>query len=260
MGALTTKAVVLKDDEVIGQSIILATDEGAVQAKRALDEALKGSGIPADKVEYIVVTGEGRKSVPFANKEKTTPTAIGKGANRLFPSAGMVIDVGGESCHVIRLTPKGGVEDSMSNDRCASGTGVFLETMTKYVLHLTPEEMTRLGLQSDQMAEITSTCAIFAEQEVISHIHRQPPTPLPEVVGGIYNSIVSRVVGVAKRLIIEPDVVLAGGLAKDQAFVKTVERAIRRQTLVSDNPQLVSAIGAALVAQDRARQSNGKKP
>ena len=132
MGALTTKAVVLNDDEIIGASIITATEDGEVQARKALTEALKSAGISSDDVQYTVVTGEGRKSVSFASKAKTTPTAIGKGANKLFPSAGMVIDVGGESSTVIRLTEKGRalVDAWVSGDQKAFEKALSLPTLT----------------------------------------------------------------------------------------------------------------------------------
>ncbi|MFA4836384.1 MAG: acyl-CoA dehydratase activase [Dehalococcoidia bacterium] len=249
MGALTTKAVVLKDGEVIGQSIITASEEGEVQARRTLEEAIKQSGITPNDIQYIVVTGEGRKSVSFANKEKTTPTAISKGANKLFPSARMVIDVGGESSTVIRMTEKGGVEDSMSNDKCASGTGVFLETMAK-LMQISLEEFARLSLQAQKKAEISNTCAIFAESEVVSHVHRDPPTPKNDVIAGIHASIASRIGGFVRRLGIKEDVVLSGGVAKNAGFARVMEEELGVRILIPQEPQLVAALGAARIAQE----------
>ncbi|MBI2864610.1 MAG: hypothetical protein HYX94_08635 [Chloroflexi bacterium] len=251
-GRQTTKAVVLADSVPASHAIVGTSETAEGDSRKALEEACSQAGITPEDIGYTVITGALRKQVIWAQAQRSPESCLAKGAYSLFASCKMAIDVGAEGFLVVKIGRGGTQEDSAGNDRCASGAGVFFETMTKYVLRLAPEEMTRLGMESDEIAEITSTCAIFAEQEVISHIHRVPPTPLPQVVGGIYSSIVNRVVGVAKRLLIEPDIALAGGLAKDAAFVYAVERAIGRKTLVPDTPQIVSALGAALVAQERA--------
>lgn len=249
MGSLTTKTAIMDDGNVIAQSLIAATDEGEVQGRRTMEEALKSTGFSLEDIDYIVVTGEGRKTVPFAHKQKTTASCLAKGAHWLFPSAGMVIDVGGENCTVVRITDNGNLEESFTNDRCASGTGVFLEAMAK-LMQMPLEEMAKLSLQAEKKAEISSMCAIFAEQEVISHVHREPPTPKNDIIAGIHASMVSRIVGFAKRIGIKPDVVLTGGVAKNVGFTKILEETLKMELLIPKEPQMVAAMGAARFAHE----------
>ncbi|MFH1624024.1 MAG: acyl-CoA dehydratase activase [Pseudomonadota bacterium] len=253
MGSLTTKATIIDDGTIIAESLIAATDEGEAQGRKTLEEALKGTGLSLGDIDYIVVTGEGRKTVSFAHKQKTTASCLARGTHWLFPSARMVIDVGGENCTVVKITDEGSVEESFTNDRCASGTGVFLEAMAK-LMQMPLEEMAKLSLQAERKAEISSMCAIFAEQEVISHVHR--PTPKNDIIAGIHASMVSRIVGFAKRIGIKPDVILTGGVAKNVGFAKILEEVLKTKLSIPDEPQMVAALGAARFAQEgKARKS-----
>ena len=250
IGGVTTKAVVLNGDgSVIGKSLMAATDEGEAQADKALQEALAGTGLSVKDLDCIVATGAGRKTVSFAHKQKTTQSCLGKGAFSVCPSARLVIDVGAESCIIVKLSDKGTLEDSVSNDHCASGTGIFLETMAK-LMRLPLEEFSRQSLDAKSRADISSMCAVFAEQEVISHIHRKPPTPKADVIAGIHASIVSRVVGFAKRLGIKPDVVLTGGVARNVGFARILEETIGMEVRIPAEPEFVGALGAALFARE----------
>jgi predicted CoA-substrate-specific enzyme activase len=246
---MTTKVVVLDDGQVLAHSIIRSSEEAEAAARMALEEALKGTNLSPEDINYIVATGAGRKEVSFAQKQKTSLSCLAKGTNLLFPSARTVFEVGAETCTVLRLNDRGGVEDSVGHDRCASGTGVFLESMAK-LMKMSLEEMARESLKAGARAEVSSMCAIFAEQEVISHVHRVPPTPKNDVIAGIHGSMSVRIVGLAKRIGIKPDVAFCGGVAKNIGFAKVLEDDIGMEVLIPEEPQIVAALGAARIAQD----------
>ena len=249
VGSLTIKAVIVEDGKILAHSIIRTSEEAEAGAKRGMEEALKSAGLAQEDIKYIVATGSGRKEVSFAQKQKTSLSCLAKGTSMLFPSVRTVFDVGAETCSVLCLNERGGVEDSVGHDRCASGTGVFLESMAK-LMKMSLEVMAAECLKAKARAEVSSMCAIFAEQEVISHVHRVPPTPKNDIIAGIHGSMSVRIVGLAKRIGIKGDVALCGGVAKNVGFVKVMEEDIGSTVLVPEEPQIVAALGAARIAQD----------
>ena len=168
-------------------------------------------------------------------------------AHFLSPEVRTLMDVGAETSTIVRISAKGGVEDSAFNERCAAGTGVYVDTMAK-LMYMSTEEMAQASLSGVQRAEISSMCAVFAEQEVISHIHRDPPTPRNDVIKGIHGSIAIRVVGIAKSIGVKPEVMTSGGMAKNVGFVHEVEEEIKMKTLSPEEPLIVGALGAAILA------------
>jgi len=249
LGSLTTKMVVLENGKIISYSIITSAEEAEVGARKAAEQALKDVGLSLEDLDYIISTGADRKSASFAHKQKTSLSCLARGSHWLFPSAATVFDIGGETCAIVRVNEKGGVDDSVGHDRCASGTGTFLQDMAK-LMQMPLEDMAKLSLQAKGKAEVSSTCAVFAEQEVISHVHRDPPTPKNDVIAGIHAAMVMRIVGLAKRVGIEQDVVLAGGVAKNVGFVSILEEEIGMDLHIPDEPQLLAALGAAVIAQE----------
>ena len=256
MGSLTTKVVVLEDNEVLSWRVKTAADEAEVQARRAIEDALKDTGFALQDIGYIVATGAGRKSVSFAHKQRAIGSCLAKGVNRLFPSVRTVIDVGAETCNVVRVNNKGALDDSMGNERCASGTGVFLEAMATRLLHMSLEEMAQRSLLAEGVAEISNMCAIFAEQEVISHVHREPPTPMNDIIAGIHASMATRVGGLAKRVGIKEDVAFTGGVAKNAGFARILKESLGVELTIPEEPQLIAALGAACVARDESAKKS----
>ncbi len=255
MGSLTTKVVILEDSQVLSWRIITAAEEGELQARRAIEEAIKDTRFSLENLAYIVATGAGRKSVPFAHKQRAPVSCLARGVNRLFPSVRTVVDVGAETCTVVRVNERGGADDSVGNERCASGTGVFLESMAK-LMQMPLEEMAKASLLAESIAEISNMCAIFAEQEVISHVHREPPTPKNDIIAGIHASMATRIGGLAKRIGVKEDVALSGGVAKNIGFVRALEENLGTKLTIPDEPQLLAALGAACIAQEEsAKQS-----
>jgi len=247
MGSLTTKVVILEGDKILAHSIITSADEAEVGARKAIELALKDAGLALEDLRYIVSTGADRKSASFAHKQKTSPSCLARGAHWLYPEARTVFDVGAETCIVIKVDERGRVEESVGHDRCASGTGTFLENMAK-LMQIPLEEMAQLSLLAKERAPVSGTCAVFAEQEVISHVHRDPPTPKNDVIAGIHASMATRIAGLAKRIGIEKDVVLSGGVAKNVGFAKILEEETVAELRIPEEPQLVAALGAALIA------------
>jgi len=248
VGSLTTKAVVMDDGKILGKCLLLSSEEAEVGARKAVEEALSQAGLSWDDLSNIVATGGGRKFITFARQQKTSITCLARGINLLYPDVRTLFDVGAETSTVIRVGPKGMVEDSVGHDRCASGTGVFLEAMAR-LLMMPLEEMAKASLQGEKRAEISNMCAIFAEQEVISHVHRVPPTPKNDIIKGIHGSMAVRIAGLAKRIGIKPAVAIVGGVARNIGFVKELEEEVKEPIIVPEEPEMVAAIGAACLAQ-----------
>jgi predicted CoA-substrate-specific enzyme activase len=255
MGSLTTKVVVLEDDKLLSCKVITAAEEGEVEARNAMAEALRGTQLSPEDISYVVATGVGRKSISFAQKQRAPAACIARGASRLLPSVRTVIDVGAETCTAVRINERGAADDSIGNERCASGSGVFLESMAR-LMQMPLEEMAQASLLAEDTAEISNMCAIFAEQEVISHVHREPPTPKNDIIAGIHASMATRVAGLAKRIGVKEDVALTGGVARNAGFARALEESLSIRLAIPGDPELVAALGAACIARDEcARQA-----
>ena len=247
IGSLTTKAVIL-DDGILVSSIIPSGDEAELSAKAVVEQALNQAGLSLDN-SYIVSTGIGGKSVSFSQQQKAITTCLARGTRYLFPSARIVIDMGAESSIVIKVDERGRLSDWASHDKCAAGTGMFLQQMAK-LMEMPLAEMSQLSFQAKSRADISSTCAVFAESEVISHVHRDPPTPKEEIIAGIYFSVVSRIMSLCKRVGIDKDVAVVGGVALNSGLVSILEEEIGFGVLVPHMPQITAALGAAVIARE----------
>lgn len=249
VGSLTTKAVILGNDGILASCIVHSDEEVESSAKAAMEEVLNLAGVSFNNDLYSVSTGVGGKSVSFSHKKKTIATCLARGISYLVPSARTTIDMGAESSTVIKVNERGHLVDWVNHDKCAAGTGVFLHQMSK-LMQMPVEEMSKLSLQAKSKADISGTCAVFAESEVISHIHRDPPTPKEEIIAGIHFSVVSRIISLCKRIGIERDVAVVGGVALNTGFVKIIEEELGFGILVPDRPQIVAALGAAIIARE----------
>jgi len=255
MGSLTTKTVILEDSRILSWRIITAAEEGELEARRAIDDAIKDTRFSLEDIAYIVATGAGRKSISFAHKQRAPASCLARGVNWLFPLVRTVIDVGAETCTVVRVNERGVTDDSIGNERCASGTGVFLEAMAK-LMQMPLEEMAKASLLAESIAEISNMCAIFAEQEVISHVHREPPTPKNDIIAGIHASMATRIGGLAKRIGVKEDVALSGGVAKNIGFIRALEENLGVKLTIANEPQLLAALGAARIAQEESAKKS----
>ena len=251
VGSLTGKAVILKNGEILSYSIVPTTPKPERTAKNAMDKALENGKLSLDEIEYIVGTGYGRVKIPFANSEVSELSCHGKGAHSLIPSIRTIIDVGGQDCKVIKVSKDGKILDFAMNDKCAAGTGRFLEVMAK-TLELKLEELGPISLQSKNQTKITAQCSVFAETEVVSLM--ADGIEVADIVAGIHDAIASRIMSLVYRVGLEEDLTVTGGVAKNTGVVAFLEKklGIQAKKLPVD-PQLMGALGAALIAKEKAQ-------
>jgi predicted CoA-substrate-specific enzyme activase len=247
-GSLTTKVVAWDGTRVLAAVTKPSGEDSAATARQALDEVLGKLGTGMEGV-FVVATGAGAKSIGFAQQQKAITTCLARGIRQVLPSARMVIDIGAESSTVLKVNERGKLTDWANHDKCAAGTGLFIQQMAK-LMQVSLNEMAQMSLDATGKADISGTCAVFAESEVISHVHRVPPTPRADIVAGIYASTVSRLMAMAKRVGVQKDVAVTGGVALNVGLVKLLEGELGYAALVPPMPQSVAALGAAVLAQE----------
>ena len=251
IGSTMSKAVIV--DARGGMRAYVVGQTGAehrLRANKVMEDVLGKAGISLDKVAYIISTGYGRVNVPFADKQVTELTCHAKGVASLFPAVHTAIDIGGQDAKVLRIKD-GKLTDFLTNDKCAAGTGRFLEVAAE-TLGLGLNEMGQISLQTDRPVRINSLCTIFAQQEIISRLSEGQP--LPEILAGVYIAIATRVVKLARQLKVEPPVVFTGGVAKNAGMVKAIETVLGMPVMVPEEPLITGALGAAILAHDQALQ------
>jgi (R)-2-hydroxyacyl-CoA dehydratese activating ATPase len=250
-----TKVVVIDADGKICSYIV--GPSGAEHRRLANDvmrEALNRAGLSLDDMSFIIATGYGRMNVPFADRHITELTCHAKGVVSFFPNVRLAIDIGGQDAKGLKIKD-GKLLDFVMNDKCAAGTGRFLEIVAP-TLGLKFEDLGRISLSSTHKVDISSTCTVFARQEVILHISRGEP--VEDIVAGLHNAIATRIVRMVKRLKIEPDVVFTGGVAKNIGVVKALEENLGCKVLVPEEPFISGALGAALLGREYTMQAIAK--
>jgi predicted CoA-substrate-specific enzyme activase len=213
----------------------------------SLEGALKDAGVAQSDLSAIVATGYGRFSLPFPARQITEITCHGRGAWHLFPGTRTVIDLGGQDSKVIILDGEGRVVDFVMNDKCAAGTGRFLEVMAG-AMETRLEEMGNVSLRARKPIPISSMCTVFAESEVVSLIAQGAKRE--DIIGGIHDAIASRIYRMAKRLRLADEITFTGGVAKNIGMVEALKRRFRTPINLPEEPQIVGALGAALIAAD----------
>lgn len=246
VGSITTKAAVVVDGELKMSKIGSTGYDAKKSARMVFSQVLENLKLSRNDVRGIVSTGYGRNSVSFADKAITEITCHATGAFYINPDIRSVIDIGGQDSKVILLNDKGRVADFAMNDKCAAGTGRFLEVMAR-ALEIELEHFGVMSLKSQTPAQISSLCTVFAESEVISLIARGENRE--NIVAGIHDAIGARVASMAKRVKIMPPVMMTGGVAKNSGLVKALERRLKQKILIAESAQVVGAIGAALLAR-----------
>ena len=249
IGSLTAKAVILQDTNILGYSIIPAGPDVVKVAEHTLTMALDKAGLGRDHLAAIVSTGYGRAKVPLASKAVTEITCDAKGAHYLFPETRMVIDIGGQDSKVISLDRGGRVIDFVMNDKCAAGTGRFLEVMAQ-ALEIDLNQLGPVSLKHKKSVVISSMCTVFAESEVISLIAEGYLKE--DILNGLHQAIASRVSAMAQSLRVENMVTLSGGVAKNTGVVKALEQNLKVKVKVPPEPQIIAALGAAICAREMA--------
>lgn len=245
IGSITTKTVVLEDGKTIVSNIIRTGANSKQSATRSLNMALSNIGISRDDMDYVVATGYGRANLELADKCITEITCHGIGACHLFPGTRTVIDIGGQDSKAISLSEKGEVLDFVMNDKCAAGTGRFLEVMAG-ALEVELDRLGRISLLAKKVVEISSMCTVFAESEVVSLIAEG--CPKEDIARGLHNAIAERVLSMANKIGILEPVTLSGGVIKNIGVVNAIKGKLGLKVNVPEDPQIVGALGASLVA------------
>ncbi|HRR40062.1 MAG TPA: acyl-CoA dehydratase activase [Syntrophales bacterium] len=245
IGSISTKAAVLADGKLLGSRVIFTGYNSEAAGKRVFEELLGELGMEAPAVRRIVSTGYGRNSVKFVDKAVTEIICHGTGAHFLNPLIRTVIDIGGQDSKAIVLDENGKVKNFAMNDKCAAGTGRFLEVMAN-ALEADLDGFGEMSLKAERPAGISSLCTVFAESEVISLIAKGESRF--NIIAGIHESIAARVSALANRVGIVPPVVMTGGVAKNAGVVKALEKKLGVPIEVSPFAQVNGAIGAAIIA------------
>jgi predicted CoA-substrate-specific enzyme activase len=248
VGSQSTKVVILEDDRILAGVILNTGESGESEARQALDEALRQARLSLEDLKGVLSTGAGRMSVTFAYRQRSTVSCLARGAHFLYPQALTVLDAGADGSTAIRLSADGTVEDSAINERCAASGGVFLDTMSR-MLRIPLAELGVESLKATIAETISSTCAVFAESEVVSLVHRDPPVPVANILAGIHESVANRLFGLAQRVGTQPEVMMCGGVSKNIGIIRAMEAKLGKPVLVPEDPQIVGALGAALLAQ-----------
>ena len=255
VGSASSKVVILKDGKEIVAREVVQVGTGSTGPARVLEQAYAASGLTREDITFLVATGYGRFAFKDADKQVSEISCHAKGIYFLVPTARTVIDIGGQDAKAIRLDDKGGIKQFFMNDKCAAGTGRFLEVMAR-VLETTLDEMSTLDEQATDTAPISSTCTVFAESEVISQLSNGESKK--NIIKGVHLSVASRACGLAYRGGLEEAVVMTGGVARNLGVVRAVEGVLKTSVIVAPNPQTTGALGAALFAYE-AVQKNKKE-
>jgi len=252
MGAKSTKAVVLDSERRIrGRSSIRTRPDFPAIAKEALGLALKQAGVKESDLSYVATTGFGRYNVPFRDIQITDITCVAAGAVFLFPQTRTVLDIGAQSTRAIRVSETGKVREFRTNDKCAAGAGGFIERAAKY-LEVNIEDVGQLAVQSTKPQTISSVCAVLAESEIINHV--SAGETVEDILRGVHNSLASRALALMKRAGLEDEVTFVGGVARQQGMREALADTVKRKVNVSDQPDMVGALGAALLALRRLKK------
>lgn len=250
-----TKVAIIDESEKLAAFVVHHTGaEHRRLANLVMEEALQKANLSIEAVSYIVATGYGRINVPFADKQITELSCHARGVSHLFPNVRLCIDIGGQDVKCLKIKD-GKLVDFVMSDKCAAGTGRFLEVLAQ-TLGLNLDDLGPLSLKSTKRIAINSICTIFAQQEVINHL--SAGVAIEDVVAGLHDAIAGRTARMAKRLKVEPDVVFTGGVAKNIGIVKALEENLGCSVLVPSEPLLSGALGAALIARETVMKAKAE--
>lgn len=249
VGAISTKTVILNNNQFVAYNII---DTGLVPADAAvqsLEQSLNQCNMTREHLNYVIATGHGRRTVKFANTMKSEIMACAKGAKQILPSTRIILDLGGQGIRIIRLDTQGTVDNFVTNDKCSSGTGCFLDAMA-FALGVDLKHLGNLAENSTRAENISTKCTIFAESEVISLVARGKK--MEDIIAGLHDSVAKKVASLTKPLLpmnLQPhSIFLAGGVGKNKGVVQALNKVLNYQIFVPNDPQVITAYGAALLA------------
>lgn len=251
VGSLTSKAVIMDDGKILASGVILSSIKPERSAGEVMDKTLAQAGLSLGDIRYHVGTGYGRKKIPFVHEEMSELACHAKGARWLMPSIRTVVDIGGQDCKVIRLDNQGMPAKFITNDKCAAGTGRFLEVMAK-VMGISLDDLGRPAQEAKSPITLASACTVWAQADVIQFINDK--VPLENIIAGVNNAMAARIAVLVNNLGLERDVFITGGVAKNTGVVSALEKLLGLKTKKINrfDPQLMGALGAALLAREKA--------
>jgi benzoyl-CoA reductase subunit D len=249
-GAKFVKALILEDNKILAKGFASSGFDQKSAAQDALQQALKGGGLSQRDLAHVTATGTGKAEVVFAQSTITEVSANARAVNILFPSARTVIDVGAEEGRAIRINENGKVIDFAINEKCAAGAGTFTETMAR-ALEIKVEEMGPLSLKSQKAVPMNAQCAVFAESEVVSLIHARHAKE--DIARAVHDAIADRIASMARKIGIEKDIALVGGVSKNIGFVRSLKQNLKEDLLIPEDPEYSCAFGAAVLALERGK-------
>jgi predicted CoA-substrate-specific enzyme activase len=259
LGSQATKAVILDGDEILGGASMQTGESAETEARMAVQEALRQTGLKREDLKAAVATGT--LAVPVtkavniaALKSRSAASCIATGAFFRFPQARTVLYVGADNSMAIRMSADGQVEDSVKNERCAVSSGALLDIASR-MLEIPMAEMGALSLKATAPQTVSSRCVVFAEGEILSFIHKDPPVPLADVLAGVNKSIADGLWGMVKKVGVPSELLLCGGVIRNAGVVKAIEAHLGKPALVPKEPQYVRALGAAVFARQMEREA-----
>lgn len=250
IGSTTSKCVILEDGRTIVAKSLVKAGTGTSGPDGAYNEVLHSAGLTQDEIAFTMATGYGRKTYPAADAEMSELSCHGKGVFFMEPECRTIIDIGGQDAKVILLSSNGTISNFVMNDKCAAGTGRFLDVMAR-ILQLDISELEQYAAKSEHPCSISSTCTVFAESEVISQLSNN--VDLSDLVAGICSSVAKRTAALAKRTAITDKVCMSGGVAKNGGVRNALAKELGREVIQVKDAQYMGALGAALAAYDKIK-------
>jgi predicted CoA-substrate-specific enzyme activase len=251
IGSTACKAVILKDGAQVRARAVVPLGTGTSGAADVLKEVLEAENLQREDMDRILVTGYGRFTFAGADSQKSELSCHAKGINFLFPAVRTIIDIGGQDIKAMKVNAKGFLENFVMNDKCAAGTGKFLDVMAR-IINVKVSELGEIGLRATAEVNISNTCTVFAESEVISKL--SAAVRIEDLVAGIHRSVAKRVASLAFRNGIAPEVAMSGGVALNKGVVALMEEEIKSRILVHEDCQLAGALGAAVIACEELKR------
>jgi predicted CoA-substrate-specific enzyme activase len=257
VGSTQTKAILLKENggpsPVILARALTATGANVRKAaENAFEECCRTAGISTSDVGFVVGTGYGRYKISFGNAQMTEISCHAKGAQFLCPGTRTVIDMGGQDAKAISVGPSGEVLDFVMNDKCAAGTGRFLANAAD-VMGLSLDEIGQVSLQARRPVKIATVCTVFVESDILSYLAQGKRGE--DILGGVHLAIAKRTLSLARRVAIEPEITMTGGVARNVGMVRALEEVLGRPLKISPDAHFMGAVGAALFALEKLGQS-----
>lgn len=249
IGSTFSKAVLLADSGILSWAITPSGGNYRAAADEVIRQALAKAGMSAEAIAYVVATGYGAASVSLAKKSVNDISCQGRAVSHLFPTVRTVVDIGGQFTRVFRVDRQGRAVAFVLSEKCAAGSGRLLQVVAR-VLQVDISEMGELSLKSKKRVDFTTGCAVFSESEALSRIAEGATRE--DIAAGVHRALAAKIQSLIERLGFEPDCALVGGGAKNIGLVRSIEEKLGVNILVPEEPQIVAALGAALVAMEKA--------